>query len=130
MTEKQLKLTEKQEKFRAALLGEAQGDPRAAMRIAGYSDSYKIVELLSGKLGDVVREDAKLFMALNASKAAMATVGVIDDPTAPGNREKLAAAASVLDRVGISKQENIKHEVEGSLPIFEFPAKKIPEDGE
>ena len=62
-------------------------------------------------------------MAANAPKAVLSMVGVIDDPTAIGNREKLAASQQVLDRVGLSKVEKLNVSAEKPMGLFILPAK-------
>jgi hypothetical protein len=62
-------------------------------------------------------------MAANAPKAVLSMVGVIDDPAAIGNRERLAASQQVLDRVGLSKVEKLNVSAEKPMGLFILPAK-------
>jgi hypothetical protein len=68
-------------------------------------------------------ERAELEMAANAPKAVLSMVGVIDDPTAIGNREKLSASQQILDRVGLSKVEKLNVSAEKPMGLFILPAK-------
>jgi hypothetical protein len=105
MTEK--KLSERQEKFIEALLGEAKGNVRQAMRIAGYSDTTAIREAMA-PVAEEVAEAAQMLLALNAPKAALGMVGVLDDPSSLGARNVVAAAKELLDRAGVVKKEKVE----------------------
>ena len=72
-------LTPKQEYFLEALLGEARGNIRAAMDMAGYSKSTKTTEVL-GPLKEEITEKAGMMLAMNAPKAAFGSVDVLNDP--------------------------------------------------
>lgn len=118
-------MTPKQKVFINALFGEAQGNYRAAMDIAEYSKNTSINDVLKGCEEDII-SSSKNFLAANAPKAAMAIVGVIDDPVEMGTRDKLAAAKDVLDRIGVSKTDKI--EVKAPQGIFILPRKNDDED--
>ena len=60
-------LIPKQEDFLEALLGEARGNIRAAMDMAGYSKSTKTTEVV-GPLKEEITERAGLMLAINAPK--------------------------------------------------------------
>ena len=60
-------LTPKQEDFLETLLGEARGNIRAAMDMAGYSKSTKTSEVV-GPLKEEITERAGLMLAINAPK--------------------------------------------------------------
>ena len=125
MTDK--KLTDRQEAFLEALLGEAKGNIREAMRIAGYSDSTRINEAIAPIKEEIV-ERAGMMLAANAPKAALGIIGVLDDPSAMGARNAVAAAREVLDRSGLVKKELVEVKgVEGG--VFILPPKKTEEDG-
>jgi len=118
-------LTPKQKIFINALFGEAQGNYRAAMDIAEYSKNTSINDVLKGCEEELI-SSSKNFLAANAPKAAMAIVGVIDDPVEMGTRDKLAAAKDVLDRIGVSKTDKV--EVKSPQGIFILPRKNDDED--
>jgi hypothetical protein len=123
MTEK--KLSERQEKFIEALLGEAKGNVRQAMRIAGYSDTTAIREAMA-PVAEEVAEAAQMLLALNAPKAALGMVGVLDDPSSLGARNVVAAAKELLDRAGVVKKEKV--EVSGPAgSMFILPPNQSPE---
>jgi hypothetical protein len=123
MTEK--KLSERQEKFIEALLGEAKGNVRQAMRIAGYSDTTAIREAMA-PVAEEVAEAAQMLLALNAPKAALGMVGVLDDPSSLGARNVVAAAKELLDRAGVVKKEKV--EVSGPAgSMFILPPKQSSE---
>jgi hypothetical protein len=114
-------LTEKQEAFLEALTGEARGDIRGAMRIAGYSDSTKIHEVVNPLREEIV-ERASVMLAMNAPRATFSMIDVLHDPAAMGARNAVAAAREILDRSGLVKKEQV--EVKGPEGgIFILPPK-------
>ena len=124
-TDKQRKrtLTEKQEKFLSALAGEANGDARKALTVAGYEQTsyYAVLDSLKEEVVDV----ANSILAHSAPKAAAKLVDVLEsDAPIPQVGAKLQAAQTLLDRVGISKRErvDVNHSVTGG--IFYYQTKK------
>ena len=120
---KQRKLTEKQEKFLDVLGGEAKGDLRKSLVLAGYEESsyYAVIRALKEQIVDV----ANTILAHSAPKAAQSLVDVLEsDKPIPQANVKLQAAQPLLDRVGVSKKEhlNVNHNVTGG--IFLLPDKK------
>ena len=69
-------ITDKQADFLEALLGEARGNIRAGMDIAGYSKMTKTSEVV-GPLREEITERAGLMLAMNAPKAAFGIVDVL-----------------------------------------------------
>ena len=117
------KLRAKQEKFLDTLGGEAKGDLKEALRLAGYEDTsyYAVVKALREQIVDV----ANTILAHSAPKAAQSLVEVLEsDRPIPQANVKLQAAQTLLDRVGVSKKEhlNVNHNVTGG--IFLLPNKK------
>ena len=117
------KLTAKQEKFLDTLGGEAKGDLKKALNLAGYEETsyYAVVKALKEQIVDV----ANTILAHSAPKAAQSLVEVLEsDRPIPQANVKLQAAQTLLDRVGVSKREhlNINHNVTGG--IFLLPDKK------
>ena len=116
-------LTEKQEKILDALSGEAQGDIKAALQVAGYEDTsyYAVVKSLRQEIIDT----ANTILAHSAPKAAKKLVEVLEsDEPIPQVNAKLQAAQTLLDRVGVAKREslNVNHNHSGG--IFILPDKK------
>ena len=101
-------MNEQQEKCLNALFSEAQGNFRQAMDIAGYS-KHEFPARLIRSLKDEIIDRAEHMLAANAPKAVLSMTGVLDDPSALGNRDRLAAAKEILDRTGIVKTEKIEH---------------------
>ncbi len=99
--------TEKQQAFLDALMGEARGNIRKAMDIAGYSKGTKASEVTI-PLKEEIIEQASMMLAMNAPKAAHGLLGVLDDPTALGARNAINAAREVLDRTGLVKKEKVE----------------------
>ena len=69
-------LTEQQQKFLDALSGEAQGDIKAALQVAGYKDTsyYAVVRSLRQEIIDT----ANTILAHSAPKAAKKLVDVLE----------------------------------------------------
>ena len=119
-------LTVKQSAFLEALLGEARGNIRAAMDIAGYSKTTATTEVV-GPLKEEITERAGMMLAINAPKAAFGIIDVLDDPSALGARNAISAAREVLDRTGLVKKEQV--EVSGNAGgIFILPPKTANDD--
>ena len=81
-------LTDKQSAFLEALLGEARGNIRAAMDIAGYSKTTATSEVV-GPLKEEITERAGMMLAINAPKAAFGIIDVLDDPSSLGARNAI-----------------------------------------
>ena len=121
--DKKRKLTEQQETFLNALSGEARGNITKAMEIAQYSPTSKshLVDTLKEEILDV----AQKILATSAPKASQKLVEIMDsDDPIPQVSAKLAAAQTLLDRVGIAKREklDVTHTAAGG--IFLLPEKK------
>lgn len=116
-------LTEKQEKFLDALSGEAQGDIKAALQVAGYEDTsyYAVVKSLRQEIIDT----ANTILAHSAPKAAKKLVEVLEsDEPIPQVNAKLQAAQTLLDRVGIAKRDKLDVTHTAASGIFIIPAKE------
>jgi hypothetical protein len=100
-------LTDKQSAFLEALLGEARGNIRLAMDIAGYSKTTATSEVV-GPLKEEITERAGMMLAINAPKAAFGIIDVLDDPSSLGARNAISAAREVLDRTGLVKKEQVE----------------------
>ena len=124
-TQKIKKLTEQQNTFLNALFGEANGIPKKAGEIAGYSEhSYpKVVKALKNE----IIERAEEVMAAYSSKATMGLVRALDeDGSTPGANIRVEAAKQILDRVALTKKEKVDINVKSVSGIFILP----PKDGE
>ena len=122
------KLTEQQEAFLNALFGEAAGNFRAAMDMAGYS-KHEYPARLIRNLKDEIIDRAEHMLAANAPKAVLSMTGVLDDPSALGTREKLAASKEILDRVGLVKTEKVEVKADKSAVLI-LPPLKYDTDNE
>ena len=113
-------LTNKQQLFLDSLV-ETQGDPKKAAAIAGYSGGhYQVLKSLKNEVLELTKD----VLAHNAPKAAFKLLEIMEsDKLIPQANNKLAAAQSLLDRVGVSKTEtlDINHQV--SAGIFLMPDK-------
>ena len=113
-------LTDKQQLFLDSLI-ETEGDPKKAAAIAGYSGGhYQVLKALKNEVLELTKD----VLAHNAPKAAFKLLEIMEsDKPIPQANNKLAAAQSLLDRVGVSKSEklDINHQV--SAGIFLMPDK-------
>ena len=120
-------LTPKQESFLEHLI-DCQGDAKKAAELAGYkSHHHHVVKTLKSEILEITQE----ILANSAPKAAFKLVEIMDSkrPIIQANN-KLAAAQTLLDRVGVGKVErvDVNHNV-NSGGIFLMPDKK-PIEGE
>tara|TARA_R110002020_G_scaffold71959_2_gene185343 strand:+ start:2492 stop:2980 length:489 start_codon:yes stop_codon:yes gene_type:complete len=113
-------LTEKQQAFLEHLV-DTQGDSKKAADLAGYTGHYsQIVKALKTEILEITQE----ILANSAPKAAFKVVEIMeaDRPVIQANN-KLAAATTLLDRVGVSKVDklDVTHKAAGG--IFLMPDK-------
>ena len=115
------KLTEKQQTFLDNII-ETKGDLKLSAELAGYSGNhYQVIRSLKEEIVDL----ASNVLAREAPSAAFKLVEVMSSNTAlPQANVKLQAAQTILDRVGLGKQErmSIDHNVKGG--IFILPEKQ------
>lgn len=111
--------------FLEHLFGDANGDIRTAMRLAGFSDNTKMREVLRPLREEIV-EQASMVLAANAPKAVFSMVGVLNDPGSMGARNAVSAAKEILDRAGLVKKEQIEVTTQGG-GMFVLPPKKSAE---
>jgi hypothetical protein len=97
-------LTNKDRAFLDVLFDEHGGDVRRAMDAVGYSKSTPTSHITK-KLGKHIKERTKEYLLSNTGKAAISIVNVLTDPSAPGQKNSLAAAKEILDRGGVFKEE-------------------------
>ena len=115
-------LTDMQERFLDALFAEARGNPREAARIAGYSThSYpKVVRNLKKEITEL----AENHLSTHSAQAATRLTDLLDeDGTTPHSNIRLAAANSILDRVGLGKKDQLDVNMKALHGIFILPAK-------
>ena len=65
---------------------------------------------------------------MNATKAAFGIVDVLDDPSAMGARNSIAAAREILDRTGLVKKEQVEVTNKGG-GVFILPQKAVDDVG-
>ena len=119
-------LTDMQEKFLDVLFAEAKGNPREAARLAGYSEnSYsKVIRNLKKEITEL----AENHLSTHSAQAANRLIALLDeDGTTPQASIRLAAANSILDRVGIVKKDQLDINMKALHGIFILPAKDSPE---
>ena len=127
----QRKLTEKQQDFLKNLI-ETKGNLKLSAELAGYAGNhYQVIKSLRQEIVDL----ASNVLAREAPSAAFKLVVVMQSDTAmPQANVKLQAAQTILDRVGLGKQDRmeVNHNVGGG--IFVLPEKEtiniVAEDGD
>jgi hypothetical protein len=116
--------TSKQQAFLDALYVNSTGDINQAMVSAGYKEGAGSTALVKSLKNEIL-EIANLILTRNAPKAANKLINIMDsDAPVPQANQKLHAAQSLLDRVGIVKENKLQvdHNVTGG--IFVMPAKE------
>ena len=123
-TKKERKLTEKQQSFLDNIIT-TNGDLAKAAELAGYSGNYhQVIKSLKQE----VIELASDVLARSAPSAAFKLVEVLSsNRPVPQANVKLQAAQTILDRVGLGKQDRVQvdHKVSGG--IFILPEKQTIE---
>jgi len=125
------KLTDKQQDFLNNLI-ETKGNLKLSAELAGYAGNhYQVIKSLRQEIVDL----ASNVLAREAPSAAFKLVEVMQSDNAmPQANVKLQAAQTILDRVGLGKQDRmeVNHNVGGG--IFILPEKQVidieAEDGE
>ena len=118
------KLNERQQKFLDVLFDEAGGDLNLAKKLAGYAENTRAHDVVEG-LADQIADKTKKYLALNGPKAAVSLVSILKNPTDLGNKDKLAAARDLLDRIGLKATDRV--EVTTRSPLFILPSKEEDE---
>lgn len=123
MTDRKKEYTTLEKAFLEHLFGEAQGNFRKAMKLAGYGDNVSISQVRR-QLQDEIIQAAKEYLSGAAVKAIFATEDVLDTPNQLGASNRIKAANSLLDRAGLAKPEtgDVKLSV-GSGGVIILPAK-------
>ena len=115
------KLTEKQQLFLDNII-ETKGNLKLSAELAGYSGNhYQVIKSLK----DEIVELAQNVLAREAPSAAFKLVEVMQTADAlPQANVKLQAAQTILDRVGLGKQDRLEvnHNTNGG--IFILPEKQ------
>jgi glycerate-2-kinase len=116
-----------QQKFLDCLV-ETQGNPKQAAELAGYSGNYhQVLKSLKEEVIDLASE----VLARSAPRAAFKLIEVMEsDRPVPQASNKLQAAQTILDRVGVAKTEriNVNHTTGGG--IFILPEKNDVTDAD
>lgn len=118
---KERELTPQQNQF-LELLFENGGNATAAALDAGYSRGS--VQWLKSTLAEEIIDRTKNILSVNALKAANRLVSTIDNPAPErGDELRLRAAESLLNRVGVAKQETMNHNVTAVHGVVLLPPK-------
>lgn len=115
-------LTDKQEAFLDALFANG-GNLRAAAEVAGYSEGS--IAWLKDRLADEIIDRTKTVLAGQSLKAANKLVSLVDATDIErGDDLRMKAAESILNRVGLGKQETMNHNVAAVHGVVLLPPKK------
>ena len=110
-------LTDSQEKFLDALFGEARGNPKKAGELAGYSE-HSYPKVLRSLKQEIVSR-AENYLAVHSAKAATKIVDMLEeDGTTPHANIRMEAAKQILDRIGITKKEQVDINMKAMHGIF------------
>ena len=116
------KISEKEELFLANLFSNG-GAVVAAATDAGYTKGS--VGWLRNKLADEIIRRSKNLLATASVKATQRLINTIDSPEINrGDDVRLKAAESLLNRVGLGKEETHNHNVQAIHGVVLLPAKK------
>lgn len=121
---KEKQYTEQQLAFLEHLYGEAKGDFKVALALAGYSPNTRVSDVVKSLKQEIV-EMALNYVALSAPQAAFKMAQVMHTPDMAGASIAIKAAQEILNRAGV----NTKDDVSINVPqggIFIMPAKKAP----
>ena len=115
-------LTEKQQKFLDCLI-DTNGNPKEAAKLAGYTGNhYQVVRALKDEIIDLSTD----VLSHSAPEAAFKLVDIMQtDRPIPQISNKLQAAQSILDRVGVPKKERLEVNHNNTGGVFILPAKNI-----
>jgi len=120
-------LTDTQEKFLDALFGEAQGNPKGAGELAGYSE-HSYPKVLRNLKDEIVKR-AENYLAIHSAKAATKMVNMLEeDGTTPHASIRMEAAKQILDRIGIVKKDQLDVNMNLKHGMFILPAKDEVEE--
>jgi len=118
---KKRELTEMQSAYLDALMDNG-GNNAAALRVAGYSETTG--KAVMNSLADEIVDRAKSMLAANSVKAAAGLVAALDDDgTTPRAEQRIKAAESILNRVGVGKHDKVEHNVTAIHGVVLLPAK-------
>ena len=122
-------LTDKQKSFLDNLVA-TEGDFKKAAELAGYSGNhYQALKSLKEEVVDLASD----VLARSAPKAAFKLVEMIDsNKPIPQASQKLNAAQTILDRVGVAKTDRVQvdHNVQGGIFILPEKQTVVIEDAE
>ena len=117
---KKRNLTTKQQAFLDNIIA-TEGDFKKSAELAGYSGNhYQVIKSLKEEIVDLASD----VLARSAPKAAFKLIQMVEsDRPVPQASQKLAAAQTILDRVGVSKTERLQVDHNDQGGIFVLPAK-------
>ena len=118
---KQRNLTEKQQAFLDNLVT-TDGDFKKSAELAGYSGNhYQVLKSLREEVVDLASD----VLARSDPKAAFKLVQMMEsDRPIPQASQKLTAAQTILDRVGVAKTDRVEVNHNATGGIFILPEKQ------
>lgn len=94
-----------QQTFLEHLAGEAKGDIRQAMTLAGYSKVTPLKAVVLPLKQEII-DLAETMLAMNSMKAVLGLTGVLDNPGRLGSQHIVSASKEILDRVGVARKSD------------------------
>lgn len=116
-------LSEMQQKFLAALSGEANWDHHKAKELAGYSEGTNVYVIMAGlkeEIGKEIQTSMTTTGAIKAYKSLLKVLDGTDDPL--GRKERVSVAKDLLDRSGHKATDKL--EVTTPNNVFILPPKE------
>lgn len=93
------------------------------IKSAAEEAEYKSADTVVASLREEIITIAENYLAINAGKAIDTVVSALDADGVPQLAQRLDAAKTILDRIGIVKKDKIQVEANVEGGIFVFPAK-------
>lgn len=115
-------LTELEEAFVDALFNGAKGDPRLAVKQAGFPAGTRWQDVVKN-LEDHLLQNSESFMAMLAPRAVLGLQEILDDPAKPGIKNTVAAITNILDRIGLTKKDRLEVSAGEGATIVLLPPK-------
>lgn len=126
MVEKKKEYTPNQLAFFEALVGDAEGDIPTAIKLAGYSESTKVTDIIKSLRGEI-KDLSKGALELHSVKAAFALISLLRNPNQEGASNLIKVAELVLKKAGVGEdKDDLKLNIpQGGLIILPAKGAKV-----
>ncbi len=118
------KLTEKEEAFVYHLVFNPAclTKPELAKEAAGYAPSNDGF-MIAARLRKFIIAATEEYLAINGPKSATKLVDIIDNPVQKGATNSLKASQEILDRIGITKKQQLEVQSDAPIAVVILPPK-------